>query len=85
MVKEFVTCEEEEKIINDIDGSAWAESQSGRRKQVRHTVLVVSRSQTPCESLATQDYSLGGKPVKWFGGERQVYLLFFFLRTMVQR
>ena len=43
VVKEFVTCEEEEKIINDIDESAWAESQSGRRKQVRHTVLVVSR------------------------------------------
>lgn len=39
VVKEFVSCEEEEKIINDIDKSAWAESQSGRRKQVRHTSL----------------------------------------------
>ena len=38
VVKEFVSCEEEEKITNDIDRSAWAESQSGRRKQVRPSV-----------------------------------------------
>ena len=38
LVKEFVSCDEEEKLAHDIDRSAWAESQSGRRKQVRLSV-----------------------------------------------
>ena len=35
VVKEFVTFKEEESLINQLDMSLWAESQSGRRKQVR--------------------------------------------------
>ena len=34
VVKEFISREEEEKIVEDIDRSVWAESQSGRKKQV---------------------------------------------------
>ena len=34
VVKEFVSREEEEKIIEVIDQSVWAEYQSGRKKQV---------------------------------------------------
>ena len=34
VVKEFVGPEEEREIVAEIDSSQWAESQSGRRKQV---------------------------------------------------
>lgn len=34
VIKEFVSVEEEERIVSEIDASQWAESQSGRRKQV---------------------------------------------------
>ena len=34
VVKDFVSEEEERCIVAEIDGSRWAESQSGRRKQV---------------------------------------------------
>ena len=35
VVKEFVSHEEEVSIMAAIDGQPWANSQSGRRKQVR--------------------------------------------------
>ena len=35
VVKEFVSREEEREIVLEIDRSQWAESQSGRRKQVK--------------------------------------------------
>ena len=35
VVKEFISREEEREIVAEIDRSQWAESQSGRRKQVR--------------------------------------------------
>lgn len=38
VIKEFVTSKEEESLINQLDMSLWAESQSGRRKQVRAAV-----------------------------------------------
>lgn len=34
VIKEFVSREKEREIVLEIDGSQWAESQSGRRKQV---------------------------------------------------
>lgn len=34
VVKEFVSFEEEREIVSEIDANRWAESQSGRRKQV---------------------------------------------------
>ena len=34
VVKDFVTEEEERSIVAEIDSSRWAESQSGRKKQV---------------------------------------------------
>ena len=34
VVKDFVSEEEEQSIVAEIDQSRWAESQSGRRKQV---------------------------------------------------
>ena len=35
VIKDFVSPEEEGDIVKDVDGWMWAESQSGRRKQVR--------------------------------------------------
>ena len=35
VVKEFISRQEEAAILSDIDSQPWAESQSGRRKQVR--------------------------------------------------
>jgi hypothetical protein len=37
VVKEFISREEEREIVAEIDRSQWAESQSGRRKQVYRT------------------------------------------------
>lgn len=34
VIKNFVSIQEEEALVKDIDSSMWAESQSGRRKQV---------------------------------------------------
>ena len=34
VVKDFVSIEEERRIVSEIDANQWAESQSGRRKQV---------------------------------------------------
>ena len=35
VVKDFISREEERDIVSQIDAHQWAESQSGRRKQVR--------------------------------------------------
>ena len=35
VVQDFVSIEEEEELMREIDGQQWVESQSGRRKQVR--------------------------------------------------
>ena len=51
----------------DTSGQGYSPDPSSRGQKGLGSRLV-SRSQTPCESLATQDYSLGGKPVKWLGG-----------------
>lgn len=39
VIKEFVSREEEREIVAEIDRSQWAESQSGRRKQVYKCTL----------------------------------------------
>lgn len=44
VVKNFISEEEEERIISAIDSLPWAESQSGRRKQVTRLYCVIKLS-----------------------------------------
>ena len=43
VIKEFVSSEEEREIVSEIDRSQWAESQSGRRKQVIYDKLEIHK------------------------------------------
>ncbi len=51
VVKEFVSAQEESIIVTDIDSQKWADSQSGRRKQVR-----VYRSRSNPASVRTPSF-----------------------------
>lgn len=59
VVKEFVFADEETALVKHMDSLSWAQSQSGRRKQVytqthAHTILCVLTCMCTCAGLWSQ-------------------------------
>ena len=53
VVKEFISPQEEAAILADIDSQHWADSQSGRRKQVRNRALTCTHTHTHTHNTHT--------------------------------